>query len=430
VENQTRAALAGGNVGTADAVVLAGDREILRRLAGQVATLARRPAEAEKRRLWAAHNDLQPTRPLIFCDPENGWTEIIPEGRLECIGDLARRWEKRLRKEIFGGERMGDDRVIEPFFDVSHVYHESDWGMHEKKIGGDHGGSYNWESPLRDWSQMDQLHFPRIEVAFEATHQMLELARLVLGDLLEVRLRTRWWWTLGMTWTLANLRGMEQLMLDMLDSPDELKHLMAFLRDGHLAKLDYLEQHGLLAPNHDSSYVGSGGFGNTRQLPKPGYDETRVRTTDMWGFCESQETVGVSPEMFAEFVYPYQLPILKRFGLNCYGCCEPLNKRWHVIKDTPNLRRVSVSPWADLPVMAEQLQDRFIYSRKPSPTSLAVERIDEDSVRHGLRETLAITRGCRLEIIMKDNHTLGGNPDNAVNWCRIAREEIDRAYKA
>ena len=54
-----------------------------------------------------------------------------------------------------------------------------------------------------------------------------------------------------------------------------------------------------------------------------------VRTRDMWGFGESQETVGVSPAMFGEFIFPYQLPLLERFGLNCYGCCEPLDKRWH-----------------------------------------------------------------------------------------------------
>ena len=75
----------------------------------------------------------------------------------------------------------------------------------------------------------------------------------------------------------------------------------------------------------------------------------------MWGFGESQETVGVSPEMFAEFVLPYQLPILERFGLNCYGCCEPLDKRWEYVKQIPRLRRVSVSPWSNRAFMAERL---------------------------------------------------------------------------
>jgi len=30
---------------------------------------------------------------------------------------------------------------------------------------------------------------------------------------------------------------------------------------------------------------------------------------------------------------------------------------------------------------------------------------------------------------MKDNHTLGGNPDNLVKWVRMAREEIEASWK-
>ena len=421
--DQTQAALVQSPVSPADEGISPRDREVLRSLAGCVAELASRPIEAEKRKLWSEHNDLKPTRPLIFCDPENGWNEIITPDQMQCQGELGRRWEMTLRKEIFWGQSMGDDRVIEPFFDVPHAYEQSDWGMHETRIGGDHGGSYRWEAPLKSYDDLDKLRFPRISVDYSATQRMLELAHSTFGDLLTVRLRTRWWWTLGMTWTAVNLRGLEQLMLDMYDYPDPLKQFMAFLRDGHLARLDFLESHGLLSPNHDGSYVGSGGFGWTRQLPQPGFDPHHVRTRDMWGFCESQETTAVNPDMFAEFIYPYQKPILQRFGLNCYGCCEPLDLRWHVIQDTPNLRRVSVSPWANVQRMADNLQDRFIFSCKPSPADLAQPTMDEDRVRANLRKVIQTTRGCRLEIIMKDNHTLGRNPRNAVRWCQIAQEE-------
>ena len=34
-----------------------------------------------------------------------------------------------------------------------------------------------------------------------------------------------------------------------------------------------------------------------------------------------------------------------------------------------------------------------------------------------------MTRGCVVEIIMKDNHTIGSRPENVVQWCRIAKEE-------
>ncbi|MFZ4397925.1 MAG: hypothetical protein ACOYOU_20125, partial [Kiritimatiellia bacterium] len=424
--DQTAASIATQSLNPEMVMLNARDTGRLRELAKQVAELAARPVEEEKHKLWTAHNDLEPVRPLIFCDPENGWNEIITPSQLTCEGELAKQWEMRLRKEIFWGTRMGDDRVIEPTFTIGHVYTETDWGLHGRKIGGDQGGSYTWEAPLTSYDDFDKLRFPQIVVNRQVTADVVALAEAAFGDLLTVRLKTHWWWTLGMTWTLANLRGLEQMMLDMYDEPENLNRIMAFLRDGHLAKLDFLEQNGLLGGNADGSYVGSGGFGYTRQLPRRDCDPARVRTQDMWGFGESQETVGVAPDMFAEFIYPYQLPILERFGLNCYGCCEPLDKRWHVIKEAPRLRRVSASTWTDADVMAEQLGGKFIFSSKPNPTHLAEPVLRKEEARAELRRVLTAGKrcGCVIEVIMKDNHTLGNNPENAVNWCTIARDEI------
>lgn len=70
----------------------------------------------------------------------------------------------------------------------------------------------------------------------------------------------------------------------------------------------------------------------------------------------------------------------------------------------------------------------FIYSRKPSPTPLANQDPDWDSIRKELAEFLQATKNCHVEIIMKDNHTLGHNPTNANTWCKIARQEVDKEY--
>ena len=96
------------------------------------------------------------------------------------------------------------------------------------------------------------------------------------------------------------------------------------------------------------------------------------------------------------------------------------------MKQQHNLRRVSVSPWADKAKMAEQLGDKYIYSLKPSPSPLANSAPDWDGLRQELRETLEMAQGCVVEIIMKDNVTIGHCPENLVEWCRIAREEADR----
>ena len=423
--DQTQLSLSHQSIDPENICIKPADRTILRELAMQTAELSSRTIEIEKRDLWYRHNALEPTRPLIFCDPENGWNEIIVETDLRCSGTLAREWEMILRKEIFWGTSMGDDRVVQHFFDVPYVYSETDWGMHEKKIGGENGGSYVWESPLRSWEDMERLRFPEIIVDRESTRRVIALAEEILGDLLTVRLRGKWWWSLGMTWTLVNLRGLVQIMYDTYDSPEKLKELMAFLSAGTLARLDFLERNGLLGLNNDGAYVGSGGFGWSRELPQSDFIGN-VRTLDMWGFAESQETITFSPSMFEEFIFPYQIPILERFGLNCYGCCEPLDKRWHIVKRIPRLRRVSVSAWASVPDMAEKLENRYIFSWKPNPADLAVPVIDEDRIRKNIRETLSATKHCRVEIIMKDNHTIAKNPDNVARWCRIAREESEK----
>jgi hypothetical protein len=297
--------------------------------------------------------------------------------------------------------------------------------MAEKRTSGGAGGSFVWDAPLKSYDQLGQLRFPTVTVDAAATNELLDLANDVFCGILPVRLRGGWQWTTGLTSTLANLRGLEQIMLDMVDEPENLHRLMAFLSDGTLARLEYLEANGLLSLNNGGDYVGSGGFGWTKELPAEGFDGT-VRLRDLWCLSESQETVGVSPRMFAEFILPYQMPIVKRFGLTCYGCCEPIDKRWKYVKQIPNLRRVSVSPWADKAVMAAQLEDRYVYSMKPNPADLAMDQFPEERIREELRRDLEITRGCRVEVIMKDCHTIRGDPDRAIRWTRIAREEADR----
>jgi hypothetical protein len=406
------------------------EKNLLRELARELADRAARPVEKKKQALWTDHNDLRETRPLVFIDPENGWNEIITQDMLRCEHPVYRVWEMYLRKELHWADVLKDDKVIEARFPVSYDYTDSGWGLTETQIvSGTKDGSYTWEAPLQNYDEdFEQLTFPLITVDYERTDRIVDIARSLFDGILEIELRGVWWWTLGMTWDFIKLRGLENLMLDMYDNPDGVHKLMAFLRDGMLQKLNFLEDSGLLSLNTGGTYVGSGGFGWTRELAAEDSETSPVRTQDMWGFAESQETVGVAPQMFGEFIFPYQKSILERFGLNCYGCCEGLDKRFHYVKQFPRLRRISVSPWADKKTMSEYLGKDYIYSLKPQPAVLAAGSIDEDYIRREARDYLEITKANRTEIIMKDNHTLGGNPDNARRWVEILRSEIDRIY--
>ena len=409
-----------------DVVMSQDDADVLRVLAEKVALLAGGAAMAERRVHWKAVNALQRVRPVIFCDPENGWNEIITAAQMQCKGALARRWEMNLRKEIFWGEVMGDDKPVEACFEVPYTAQPDHWGLdtvfHRSAMKD---GAESWDGPVQDYDRdLPKLHAPDVLIDWETTNGCLQLAEDVFGGILDVRLKGTWWWSLGITLPAVHLRGMTNMLTDFLDQPDNLKALFARIAEGHLQKLDYLEAHGLLSLNNDGTYVGSGGFGFTDELPRPGFSGA-VTCADMWGFAESQETVGVSPQMFAEFVLPYQLPLLARFGLNCYGCCEPLDKRWDYVKQIPRLRRVSVSPWSNRALMAERLGAAYVLSMKPNPADLARDSFDEARIRTLLRADLQATRDCRVEVIMKDNHTIRNDPQRVTRWVQIAREEAE-----
>jgi hypothetical protein len=409
-----------------DLVITPEERSVLRRLAERVARIAGSSSMAAKRELWRRHNMLGETKPVVFCDPENGWNEIVTESQMKCTGRIARRWEMNLRKEIFWGEEMGDDKPVDPVFDVSYTVSPDDWGVQAVYRKTDELGSYVWEPPVRDYDRdLPKVHSPSFDIDWETTRGCHELAREIFGDVLEVRLKGVWWWSLGVTLPAATLRGLENIMYDFIDHPDELRELLRIVSEGHLDKLDRLEREGLLSLNNDGTYVGSGGFGYTDELPREDFTGS-VRTVDMWGFTESQETVSVSPAMYEEFIFPYERPIMDRFGLNCYGCCEPVHPRWRTIARHPRLRRVSCSPWCDVARMAEYLQDDYILSLKPNPAGISEPVVHWESIRRDIREAFEASGGCRVEIIMKDNHTIGGRPENVIEWCRIAQEEAGR----
>jgi hypothetical protein len=131
--------------------------------------------------------------------------------------------------------------------------------------------------------------------------------------------------------------------------------------------------------------------------------------------------------MFAEFILPYQAPIARRFGLLYYGCCEALERRFHAVRDAmPNLRKVSVAPWADPETMAAKLGRNFVYCRKPNPTLVCAPGFDEAAIREDLRRTLRAAGTLNLEIILKDTHTIHGDVRRIPRWVEIAREEIAR----
>ena len=76
--------------------VTPGDADILKRLAERVAEIAHSSEMAGTRTHWKKLDHLERVRPLVLCDPENGWSKIITEAEMACRGKLAPRSEGAL----------------------------------------------------------------------------------------------------------------------------------------------------------------------------------------------------------------------------------------------------------------------------------------------------------------------------------------------
>jgi len=401
------------------------DRNLLRDLAARVAEVASLPVMEQRRQLWMRHNALQPERPMILIFPEGSWQELLPESALACEDEEARRMEYRLRQRLYYHEHFQDDTVIEKDWRVPKVIRESGWGLEPRYLPSpEPRGAWKFDPVIHAPADLKRLTFPEITCDEEASQRNLARAQELFGDILDVQLRGVGHVSFHLMAQYTKLRGLEEVMTDMLEDPGFVHEAMSIFEQGHRRRIRQLEEQGLLELNSDGTYHASGGVGYTAELPQRDGPLTHVHPGDMWASAEAQELAQVSPPMHAEFSLAYEKRLLEPFGLNGYGCCEDLTHKLDDVFTIPNIRRISIAPFADVEACAEKLRDRYIFSWKPRP-SMLVGNFSEEAVRHYLRQALEVTRGCVLEIILKDTHTCEHHPERFDRWSQIARQEVE-----
>ena len=259
------------------------------------------------------------------------------------------------------------------------------------------------------------------------TERRKELAGDVLGDILHVRLWTPYnCWGFGMTEKVVNLMGMENMFCAMMTEETQFHELMSRLTDEMIRFLRWEEEQGVRISNNGNDYMGSGSFCFSDELPGNDFSG-KVLSKHLWGHLNSQESVGISPEMYHEFIAPYYSRIAAEFGLLYYGCCEPVEEYWDDISKYPHLRKVSISPWCNEEAMAERLSDgRVIYSRKPSPNFLGIRKeFDAEEFRKYIRHTAQLIKKGKSEYIFRDIYKLYGNTEKLKQAVQIVREETE-----
>jgi hypothetical protein len=408
------------------------DKQILRMLAEKKTEIAALPLHKEKINLWKKLNGLEQVRPLVWIN-EIPWHEMDYEDelKLQTTTAFSQYLELRLRKTLYQWSHMRADMIVESIMPC-YIDHINTWfGITEQvKIAKTDDASeiYSREftPQIKSEEDIEKIKMPDVEINKERTEQKYQAMQDIFAGILKVEKRgvpgfwfapwdelIRWW-------------DVQDALTDMLLRPGLVHKAMDRLTKAYLKMLDKYEELNLLSLNNCNYRNGSGGLGYTADLPQKGYDPNHISAADLWGNGTAQIFSDVSPKMHVEFALEYEIQWMQRFGLNYYGCCEPLHKKIDILERIPKLRKLSMSPWINLEEGAQRIGDKYVFSYKPSPAIFTEGVWDLESVHTRLLDDISKINNCRVEIIMKDISTVKYEPQRLWEWSKIAMDVAHR----
>ena len=401
------------------------DREIIRDLAKRYLDICNTPEQQERRRLWRLQNSFKGDIPLIYIRAF-AWHEM-PQSVCQCEDPLARSYENFFRNHLFWNS-LNDDSIFEPWVTVHASYRNAGWGIGAKQISsGVKGGACKFDYPIKELDDIKKLRTPKHEIDEEKTAENVQRVHDILGDIITINIDrgpAHRMWSADISTNLGSLRGIEHFMMDMFDHPKWLHQLVSFMSESILKTHDQAEEAGdwglCTHQNQAMPYA--------EELPDPAPNKNGVKRSQLWGYMAAQEFALVSPAMHDEFLLQYQIPILEKFGLAAYGCCEDLTQKISMLRKIPNLRRIGISPFADVAKCAEQIGKDYILSYRPSPADMVSYGFDPDRIRKILKRDLEAAKNCHVDITLKDVETVQSDPDRVRNWVALTRQIIQEVY--
>jgi len=363
----------------------------------------------------------KPDRPPVWCHGNASWNEIMPPEELVCRDPLCRELEEHF-KRILVKQVIGDDTPVNDYYMINTLFAvtpENVWGLDIRhEASGVEGGAWRYQPALATPGDFDKLVVPAYRVDAAATAERRERLQEILGDTMPVRVSPITGYnSIGTICSpAAHLRGMELMMMDMIDAPELTHRLIDTILQGEMDRLDAIELSGVeILPNTDTPML----LSDPIRPENPG----PFSLQDCWIHGNSQEFDMVSPAMFEEFLLNYQKTLFARFGAVCYGCCENLTHKLDAVLSIPNLRLLICSAWTDMPKLVEKAGERccIMWRHKASEVACA------DDIRplaRQISEQAQILKGCSYQVVLREMQTLMGHMDRLREWAQLSIEAV------
>jgi hypothetical protein len=406
------------------------DLNTLRTLAGKYAAIANLDVQRERLDRYYRTNALEIVRPVLLIS-EVPWGEIKDDAlKNVCARELG--WlEGRLRRTIYQAEHFPVDAAIGPIFKVNKQARSTGVGLRvqEEQIKGDTGtniSSHTYTDLLQTEEDLAKLQIPEITYAKEATLTNLEIAADVFSGLMEVKLSGSYL-SYNIWDIVSQYRGVQAILMDLIMRPDFMHQTAQKFAD--IAESDFRQTEELGLLDSDLSDIHCTVV-CSNELPSKDFDG-KARRKDVWGRCAAQIFGDVSPAMHDEFDLAYNQKLFGECGLVYYGCCEPMDSKIDILrKRFDNLRKVSITPWADPQNAAKNMGGDLVMAAKPNPAAVAMPTINAKALEE---EIAGYCRACKeyntpLEFVLKDISTISNNPNHLTEWAAIATRTIDKFY--
>ena len=399
------------------------DREILYGLAAKVAEIAALPVQKEKINLWTANNDLQTvSRPPVYID-QLPWHEInrTDEMKLLCEDPFLRTVEQNLRAILYRWNHFRCDMVVRPFFELPKSVKGLDYGIKivDDTLATDEENdivSHKYIDQLSTSEEVQALKEDIIEADAALDASRKTMLEDIFGNVLPVRLSGVEIHS-GVWDRIAQMRSVTNTLWDLAENPELIEETVNKLVWLTMRTIDQCEELGLLDPM--LSYIHCTGAFTKDLKVENGFEDPsyKAKASDCWSLGMAQMFTTVSPAMHEEFEIDLVKPLYERFGLMYYGCCEPLHNRIHLVRKIKNVRKISISPWADNQIAAENIGRDYVFSSKISPAFIAVG-FDEKSIRDRVEDVLDATRknNTPVEFILKDVSSVQNDISRIDRW--------------
>ena len=401
------------------------EKDTLRSLAEKYMTYAADKSNNEKLKLWLALNRGEMVRPMVMID-QIPWNELNTDGCLTntVSGGVWREVETQLRQKIYQWEHFPVDLVLNPYIDIPLDVRNTGYGLMPDTELHDSDPANSVKSmhfttlinSIDDVAKISDMH---ITHNTEASKQWLEEAHELFDGIAPIRQSSNLSFHLGIWDYITQLMGVEQIYFDIVDRPELLHALMDRLTE---STLNGIREANELRVHADNLNVCHCSHVFTDEL-LPGCGQGRGPVSEnCWAFGLAQLFTSVKPAVTEEFELPYISRMAEQFGAIYYGCCDRLDDRLDVVKQIPNVRKVSCSPWSKRDKFAENIGNELVMSNKPNPAFLAAKPFDIDVIEKDLAFTLDVAKanGVNLEIILKDISTVMYEPDRLDKWAASA----------